>query len=480
MKNLNWFQARTLARQGKGVRRDAWRRWLVFDAFSLVFNEVVDAESEPNAVRVAQSVSAGDAETPPLNLFTYAREDFLGLDWTDEPWSGGNAAPSVPPYELPAGTSGTSGTSGSARSDDWEDSFAVSRSGGSSSSSSGGGGGARPRARPNNAPAQAAVITITYQTDLVPGGNACLLANQHDSGQECLVIMTVSITGGPAGVFSLHIQLGADTKPAESGHTGYSADFLFTVPVNPGGTLTPNVIYHPTGGDVTQNSPNFAFPASCKIVVFESNGGAGLMSSQASATPAALNANGYTRAGYTFAGWNTSADGSGTAYADAATYAFAADATFHAQWSLEPHYVTFDPNDGTGSMSPQSSAAPAALNANTFTRGGYTFAAWNTAADGSGTAYADAATYGFAADLTLYAQWNAEPRTVIFDPNEGTGSMLPQSSATPAALNANSYTRGGYTFAGWNTSADGSGISYADGAAYPFGADGTLFAQWNA
>ena len=62
-------------------------------------------------------------------------------------------------------------------------------------------------------------------------------------------------------------------------------------------------------------------------------------------------------------------------------------------------------------MSPQTANVPTALTANAFTRTGYTFSGWNTAANGSGTAYADGATYSFSADITLYAQWTraAEP-----------------------------------------------------------------------
>lgn len=67
--------------------------------------------------------------------------------------------------------------------------------------------------------------------------------------------------------------------------------------------------------------------------------------------------------------------------------------------------VTFNPNGGQGTMRPQESSAPAALTRNTFTRRGSAFAGWNTNADGTGTAYANRATYSFAADTTLYAQW---------------------------------------------------------------------------
>ena len=78
-------------------------------------------------------------------------------------------------------------------------------------------------------------------------------------------------------------------------------------------------------------------------------------------------------------------------------------------------------------MSPQIANVPTALTLNTFTRAGYSFSGWNTQADGWGTNYADGATYAFAADITLYAQWTALPNhTVTFDANRGTGTMSPR------------------------------------------------------
>jgi len=72
--------------------------------------------------------------------------------------------------------------------------------------------------------------------------------------------------------------------------------------------------------------------------------------------------------------------------------------------------VTFDSNSGSGSMSAQSGSSSAALTANSFERSGYTFAGWNTVANGlGGTSYANSAAYGFSADVTLFAQWSAIP-----------------------------------------------------------------------
>jgi uncharacterized repeat protein (TIGR02543 family) len=73
-----------------------------------------------------------------------------------------------------------------------------------------------------------------------------------------------------------------------------------------------------------------------------------------------------------------------------------------------PTTVTFNANEGTGSMSPQTASASTTLTLNTFTRMGYSFTGWNTATDGSGTAYADGASHDFSADITLYAQWMIE------------------------------------------------------------------------
>ena len=74
--------------------------------------------------------------------------------------------------------------------------------------------------------------------------------------------------------------------------------------------------------------------------------------------------------------------------------------------------VTFEANGNAeypveGTMTPQTVNAKTdtALNANTFTRKGYNFLNWNTAADGTGDSYADGATVNLTENTTLYAQW---------------------------------------------------------------------------
>jgi uncharacterized repeat protein (TIGR02543 family) len=220
--------------------------------------------------------------------------------------------------------------------------------------------------------------------------------------------------------------------------------------------------------------------ANTYTVSFNANGGAGSMSPESSNTGASLSANAFGRSGYTFSGWNTQANGSGTGYADRASYGFGANVTLYAQWAVDVFSVTFNANGGTGSMAGESSSSTRALSVDTFSDSGFTFSGWNTQANGGGTAYAGGANYGFGANVTLYAQWSANFFAVTFNANGGSGSMTNQSENTTTALIANSFTHSGFTFSGWNTQANGGGTAYAGGANYGFGANVTLYAQWAA
>ncbi|HPJ68144.1 MAG TPA: IPTL-CTERM sorting domain-containing protein [Desulfobacteraceae bacterium] len=127
-----------------------------------------------------------------------------------------------------------------------------------------------------------------------------------------------------------------------------------------------------------------------------------------------------------------------------------------------------------------------ATNSGSLTRAGYAFAGWNTAADGSGTHYDEGATYTDNAALTLYAEWTADTYPVTYDGN-GADSGTPPADQTKIhdadltlATNSGSLTRAAYTFAGWNTAADGSGTYYDEGATYTENAALTLYAEWTA
>lgn len=149
----------------------------------------------------------------------------------------------------------------------------------------------------------------------------------------------------------------------------------------------------------------------------------------------------------------------------------------------EPEFtVTFDANGGMGTAEPQTLGYgdTVDLNAVGFTRDGYKLTGWNTKADGSGKAYSVDDKVKVAADMTLYAQWTVNTRTISFNANGGTGAMKEQSAEYGAEIRLTycAFQKSGYAFSGWNTAADGSGESYDDGGQITVTSDVTLYAQW--
>ena len=70
--------------------------------------------------------------------------------------------------------------------------------------------------------------------------------------------------------------------------------------------------------------------------------------------------------------------------------------------------------------------------------------------------------------------------TITYNANGGEGEMKPQAveSGVEVKLNANTFTKDGSDFTGWNEAADGSGKAYADGATVAPTGNLTLYAQW--
>ena len=201
------------------------------------------------------------------------------------------------------------------------------------------------------------------------------------------------------------------------------------------------------------------------------------------------------RTGYTFTGWNTATDGSGTHYDATGSVTLtmpAGNVNLHAEWSSTVTYLDNDASSGTAptdaTFYTQNQSATAASNSGTLARTGYTFAGWNTAANGSGTSYApgSGSISMNSGNVTLYAMWTA---TVTYLANSATSGTVPtdgktytQNQSATAANNTGSLEQTGFIFSGWNTAADGSGITYAAGSGnIPMsGGDVTLYAKWTA
>ena len=232
--------------------------------------------------------------------------------------------------------------------------------------------------------------------------------------------------------------------------------------------------------------------ADAYTVVFNQNGGEGITKWMyiKNNTNGTLLENTYTNGEFRFAGWNTEPDGSGTSYSDKAVINLSnvdnSVLTLYAQWDIDDTVIKYESNSGSGNMSDQviEYGVTGKLTKNSFTRVGYEFTGWNTKADGSGTSYADQASItAKGQSITLYAQWKANKYSVVFNSNGGSGSMASQTFTydVEQALIENKFSNGDLVFAGWNTKADGSGVSYANKATVKnLTTTGsiTLYAKW--
>ena len=177
--------------------------------------------------------------------------------------------------------------------------------------------------------------------------------------------------------------------------------------------------------------------------------------------------NGFTRDGYTFVTWNTQADCKGNAVKPNSEWTLRDSSTLYACWAGNAQTLTYHGNGATGGNTAAQSGKTGdelTTNANGFTRDGYTFVRWDTAKDGSGTAYGEGkngvSQYVMKpAGNDLYAIWKANPATIQYrnDWPNTTGSTPDTTGNTgdTVTISQNSFDRPGYTFTGWSTSKRG-------------------------
>lgn len=177
--------------------------------------------------------------------------------------------------------------------------------------------------------------------------------------------------------------------------------------------------------------------------------------------------NGFTRDGYTFVTWNTQADCKGNAVKPNSEWTLRGSSTLYACWAGVAQTLTYHGNGATGGNTAAQSGKTGdelTTNANGFTRDGYTFVRWDTAKDGSGTAYGEGkngvSQYVMKpAGNDLYAIWKANPATIQYrnDWPNTTGSTPDTTGNTgdTVTISQNSFDRPGYTFTGWSTSKRG-------------------------
>ena len=322
--------------------------------------------------------------------------------------------------------------------------------------------------------------TLTYNGNTNTGGSPLT-----DNWSPYLTGSTVTVLGAGTLVKTGNTFAGWNTLANGSG-TSYAIGATFTITTN-------TILY----AQWTPSSESYT-------VIYNGNtntGGSPLTDNSSpyvtGSTVTVLGQGTLVKTGSTFSGWNTAADGSGTSYAIGATFPISSNTTLYAQWSPITYSVAYNGNTNTGGSPLTDNSSPyvtgstvTVLGQGTLVKTGNTFSGWNTAADGSGTSYAIGATFPISSNTTLYAQWTPSggSYTVTYNGNTNTSgnqvidSSSPYTSGSTVTILGNIVSprlaKTGFGFAGWNTAADGSGISYIGGNTFTISADTIFYAQW--
>ena len=224
-------------------------------------------------------------------------------------------------------------------------------------------------------------------------------------------------------------------------------------------------------------------------VTFNANGGSGEMKSQPAeeGTEITLTANAFTRTGYTFSGWNTKDDGTGTDQADKSTFKLTADTTLFANWSPNAYKVRFCDDSGNADdaiIETTYDTEFALPETTTMSKTGYNFYGWNTEPDGNGINFKPGEKVKNltteAGTVTLYVRWLEKgAHTITYVLNGGTNDESnPETFLERNAVELKDLSRTFYEFGGWYDNAEFSGEKLTGWNAGEKTGDITLYAKW--
>ncbi|MEI6579320.1 MAG: InlB B-repeat-containing protein, partial [Eubacteriales bacterium] len=281
--------------------------------------------------------------------------------------------------------------------------------------------------------ATSATIANAYDVEYLDGVNYTMGAsdvNLYAVWKPNIYEITFSSNGGSKDYISYRNYGESLAAPIVS-KTGYT--FTGWLPSVPATVLEGNTTYT---AQWTANTYSVAYDGN------GSTGGTTASSSHTYGISKELTTNGFTKTGYTFAGWATSNAGS-VAYVNRQsvsrlTTTNGATVTLYAKWTVNSYMITFDANGGTGSSS-TSVAYGASLTAPAVVKTGYCLAGWLPTLPSTAPS----------ANTTFVAQWSKNNYTITFDASGGTGgsfSSMPYGSALTVPI----VSKTGYTFTGWS------------------------------
>ena len=200
-----------------------------------------------------------------------------------------------------------------------------------------------------------------------------------------------------------------------------------------------------------------------------------------------LTTNGFSRLGYTFAGWNTNTSGTGTNYSNCQLVKNLASAqgsvfNLYAKWNIVTYSITYNLNGGTNpstGVETKYNVTSSAITLPTPTKTGYSFGGWYENSSFSGSAVTSIPT-GSTGNKVYYAKWTPVTYTITYNLGGGSVSGNPSSYTIESdTITLNNPTRTGYTFLGW-TGSNGTSASTSVSIAKGSIGNKTYTANWKA
>ncbi len=200
----------------------------------------------------------------------------------------------------------------------------------------------------------------------------------------------------------------------------------------------------------------------------------------------------FTRTGYYVSGWNTSADGSGTAYANGQTLVLNESQILYAQWreGSGNFYPVNIPSveHGTVTSNVESAMAGSIITLTVTPDQDYKVGSITITSGGQAVPYTEIEenkTYQFAmpeSEVSVEIVLLLNARTISFDANyESAGGSTDEISASlgsDVTIPECGFTREDWTAISWNTEEDGSGTEYLPGNSITLNDNIILYAQW--
>lgn len=166
--------------------------------------------------------------------------------------------------------------------------------------------------------------------------------------------------------------------------------------------------------------------------------------------------NSYQRKGYTFAGWNTQADGKGTSYEENArvknlTKKSDEVVTLYAKWKVKQYQITYNLDGGKNNKNNPKTykITSKTIKLANPSKKGYVFKGWY--ADKNYKKKVTTIEKGSTGKVTLYAKWAKEKYTITYKLNGGKNNKKNPSTytITSKTITLQNPSKKGYTFKGW-------------------------------